>query len=174
MCLIYLLIRSVWNVKLVKGWIRPALMLVLQLLNCCAKVGRLSSYWNMCCPVLFVSEMYFKELVDGFAVYEWNHGFGVAVDLRAGALVLIMVRASRLWHMIWSRHFVCCGVLLGLKNGWGCSGFSCDVRGEAQKARGRRRCPLTLEDCIYINTPWKRNRSKIENGLHLDEKDMKL
>lgn len=53
-------------------------------------------------------------------------------------------------------------------------GSAVKSEGETQKARGKRRCPLTLEDRNCINTPWKRNRSKIENGLHLDEKSMKL
>lgn len=132
-CLIYLLITSVWNVKLVKGWIRPALVLVLQLLNCCAsRKTQLLLNHVLPCFVRVCGEGCFKQLVAGSAVYEWNHEFGVAVGVRAGALVLHH-RAGGLWHMIWFQHLVYCGVLLGLKNCWACGGLSCDVKGKLRK-----------------------------------------
>lgn len=96
----------------------------------------------------------------------------MAVGLRAGPWCSIMVRAGGLWHVVWSQHLTCCGVLLGLKNGWGCSGFSCEA-GRKLRKQGVKEDVLDWEDRSYIITSitsWKRSRSKIENGLHLDEK----
>lgn len=93
-----------WNVKLVKVWLRPALMHVLQLRNYCAKVGRLDSYWNMCCNyfVRVCGEGYFKQLLNGSGVCglkSWLQS--VAVNLRASTLGL---HPGRNWWIV--AHYV--------------------------------------------------------------------
>lgn len=56
---------------------------------------------------------------------------------------------------------------------WGCRVTCCEVK-EGTLRKQSERCAMTLENHNYIDTtPWKRNRSKTEDWLHLGEQDMK-
>lgn len=78
----------------------------------------------------------------------------MAVGLRGGALVLH--HAHSWWIVVCDMVSESCVLWspLGMKNGWGCSGFSCEA---GRKARGQKDI-LDLEDHNYIIYPLEKEQ----------------